>query len=76
MLICLTRQVNISIYNEIEEDNELDVNQLFERFYRSPNAKKDGSGIGLSIASEIVNLHKAQIKVTKENNILKFNISF
>ena len=69
-------KVNISIYNDIEEDNELDVNQLFERFYRSPNAKKNGSGIGLSIAQEIVNLHKAQIKVTKENNILKFNISF
>ncbi|MCR5564673.1 MAG: HAMP domain-containing histidine kinase [Gammaproteobacteria bacterium] len=69
-------KVNISIYNDIEEDNELDVNQLFERFYRSPNAKKNGSGIGLSIAQEIINLHKAQIKVTKENNILKFNISF
>ena len=69
-------KVNISIYNDIEEDNELDVNQLFERFYRSPNAKKEGSGIGLSIAQEIINLHKANVKVTKENNILKFNISF
>ena len=69
-------KISLSFYNSIDEDNELDINQLFERFYRSPNAKKDGSGIGLSIAKEIIDLHHANIKVTKENNNLKFLITF
>ena len=66
----------ITFYNSVDSDLELDISLLFERFYRSPNSKKEGSGIGLSIAKEILNLHKANIKVTKENNILKFFITF
>ena len=70
------KKISLIVWNTIEEDADIDINLLFERFYRSPNAKKDGSGIGLSIAKEIINLHKGKIKVNKENNILKFVISF
>ena len=69
-------KVEINFVNDVE-DNELDVNQLFERFYRSPHSnKKEGSGIGLSIAKEIIDLHKAKINTSIKDNKIYFNIIF
>ena len=68
------KKVEISFSNDIE-DNEMDTEQLFERFYRSPNSvSKEGSGIGLSIAKEIVELHKGKISVTVKENRIYFVI--
>ena len=69
-------RVEINFDNDIEDD-EVDVNQLFERFYRSPHSnKKEGSGIGLSIAKEIVDLHKAKITASIKDQKIYFNIIF
>ena len=69
-------KVEIIFSNDIEDD-EVDVNQLFERFYRSPRSnKKEGSGIGLSIAKEIVELHKAKISASIKDKKIYFNIIF
>lgn len=62
--------------NTIDTKDEVDVKQINERFYRSPSAKKEGSGVGLSIAQEIINLHKGNIKIEKNNNSLTFLITF
>ena len=60
------RKNEIVFFNDIE-DNEIDTNLLFERFYRSPNSVTKE---GLSIAKEIVELHKGKISVSiKENKI-------
>ena len=68
------RKIEIIFSNDIE-DNEMDTEQLFERFYRSPNSvSKEGSGIGLSIAKEIVELHKGKISVAIKENKIFFNI--
>ena len=67
-------RINLTFSNDIEENSEVDVNQLFDRFYRSPNAKKSGSGIGLSIAGEIIRLHKGKVSAKIENNLIIFNI--
>ena len=68
--------VEINFSNDIEDD-EIDINQLFERFYRSPHSnKKEGSGIGLSIAKEIVDLHKAKISASIKNKKIYFIIVF
>ena len=49
----------------------------FEQYKESINDnKKDGSGVGLSIAQEIINLHKGKIKIDKSDNILSFKITF
>lgn len=47
-----------------------------ERFYRSPSNKKEGSGVGLSIAQEIINLHKGKISINKNISTLSFIITF
>ena len=68
------RKNEIVFFNDIE-DNEIDTNLLFERFYRSPNSvTKEGSGIGLSIAKEIVELHKGKISVSIKENKIYFTI--
>ena len=62
--------------NSLDEKDELDVSLLSERFYRSPSNKKEGSGIGLSIAKEIINLHKGRLDISKDNNQITFKVSF
>lgn len=65
------------IFSNDVDDKEVDVNQLFERFYRSPNSSsKEGSGIGLSIAKEIVDLHKGKINASIEEDKIYFVIIF
>ena len=54
----------------------MDTNQLFERFYRSPkSSSKEGSGIGLSIAKEIIELHKGKVNVSVKDGKIYFNIT-
>jgi signal transduction histidine kinase/ligand-binding sensor domain-containing protein/DNA-binding response OmpR family regulator len=42
--------------------------RIFEQFYQSPESRKidDGSGIGLTLASEYTKLHKGNIKLASE----------
>ncbi|MCD4680580.1 MAG: HAMP domain-containing histidine kinase, partial [Bacteroidales bacterium] len=43
---------------------EDDQTKIFEEFYRAQNAKaldRDGTGMGLSIVSQVVKIHKAKI---------------
>jgi signal transduction histidine kinase len=49
--------------------SEADLGHIFDKFYRSSNpdvAEKHGSGLGLSIASEIIALHGGKIDVQSE----------
>lgn len=69
-------KIKVLFYND-NKDKEVDVDQMFERFYRSPNSiKKEGSGIGLSIAKEIIDLHKGKAKVYLKDNKIYFEIVF
>ena len=69
-------KIEFRFSNTISKDDEVDVKQIMERFYRSPSNKKEGSGVGLSIAQEIINLHKGKINVEKNNWTLSFLITF
>ena len=70
----INKKVDIIFSNDIEDD-EMDTNLLFERFYRSPKSStKEGSGIGLSIAKEIIELHKGKVNVSVKEGKIYFNI--
>lgn len=53
-----------SIYNSGSHIDEKDIEHVWERFYRSSNAKETyGSGIGLNLVYELTQLHHAHIDV-------------
>lgn len=62
------RNVNalISIENSGPKINEKDINQIFDRFYQVESSRSHkgdkGYGLGLSIASKLVDLHHGEIK--------------
>lgn len=69
-------KIEFRFSNTIDKDDEVDIKQIMERFYRSPSNKKEGSGVGLSIAQEIINLHKGKISVDKNASTINFLITF
>src|SRR5690606_18195887 len=50
---------------EVEDDGpgvpEAERDRILQRFYRVPGASGEGSGLGLSIADEIAQLHQARL---------------
>ncbi len=53
----------------VEDDGsgipELEVDKVFERFYRIPGSPGDGCGLGLAIVKEIADLHKARLELSR-----------
>ncbi|MCZ7667301.1 MAG: ATP-binding protein [Chloroflexi bacterium] len=49
-----------------------EIGHLFERFYRGSNVSQSnipGTGLGLSVVKELVNLHQGEIKIESELNV-------
>ena len=72
------RFTKFEIANTYQNINKINVNKLFDRFYRgdkSRNKKKEGYGIGLSIAESIVDMHKGKINAyVKDKNMICFRV--
>lgn len=47
---------------------EEDLPHIFKRFHRAKSSRKDGFGIGLSMAASIVNLHKGNLRAVNEGD--------
>ena len=69
-------RIEMRFSNTLDKEDEVDASQILDRFYRSPSNKKEGSGVGLSIVSEIASLHKGKVKAEKSGNTLSFLITF
>ena len=69
--------IQLSIFNGGSHINEQDMAHIFERFYQSEEGQKHvGSGIGLNLAYELVQLHHAQITCENiEPDGVEFTIS-
>lgn len=71
--ITLVKQKNtirLSVFNTAECITKENISHLFDRFYRtdsSRNSKNGGYGLGLSIASAIVGVHKGKINASTQD---------
>ena len=68
---------NLDIENECKDISEETLPKIFERFYRGANSvSKDGLGLGLFIAREIIEKHGGNIKASLKENRIKFSVDF
>ena len=68
---------NLDIENECKDISEETLPKIFERFYRGKNSvSKDGLGLGLFIAREIIEKHGGSISASLDENRIKFSIDF
>ncbi|MDU5571069.1 MAG: HAMP domain-containing sensor histidine kinase [Peptoniphilus harei] len=68
---------NLDIENECKDLSEEALPKIFERFYRGKNSvSKDGLGLGLYIAREIIEKHGGNIRASLDENRIKFSVDF
>ncbi|MBR5322586.1 MAG: HAMP domain-containing histidine kinase [Clostridia bacterium] len=73
------RRTVLTVENTYVDVDFLELNKLFDRFYRADKARtfKGGYGIGLSMAKAIVEKHKGEISVyKKDHSIIGFKVIF
>jgi two-component system sensor histidine kinase CiaH len=72
--------IHLGVFNTVESISREDLMHLFDRFYRadkSHNSQTGGYGLGLSIASAIVNTHKGKITAsTQDGKSLLIMVTF
>ncbi len=68
---------NIDIENECQDLSEEALPKIFERFYRGANSvSKEGLGLGLFIAGEIIEKHGGNVKASLDENRIKLSVDF
>jgi len=72
------RQFLFSVANEVEENQEIALEHLFERTYKGDVSRSDthSSGLGLAIAKRIVQLHQGRISVKRKGNVIVFEMIY
>ena len=73
--ISSTKTISIIVQNNgpIIPSNQID--KIFEKFYTT-KAHRSGSGLGLSIVKNVIELHKAQVSVDSSKERTRFKITF
>ena len=68
----------LRISNQVTHPEQIDIEQVFERFYKADVARsKTSTGLGLSIAKELVSRMDGEIeaKIEKEEFIVEMRLS-
>jgi signal transduction histidine kinase/DNA-binding response OmpR family regulator len=65
--------LQMSISNDVIDITQAELNSLFERFYQRKSTDQ-GTGIGLSLVKELVDLYRGELHVKVENEKLSFTI--
>jgi two-component system sensor histidine kinase TctE len=69
--ITVKLQRHPSLCLTIEDDGpgipDIEMDKVFERFYRIPGSPGDGCGLGLAIVKEIAELHNAHFQMSRAN---------
>ena len=71
-------QIYVAVSNPAEKVSQEELNKYFDRFYRadkSRNSSAGGSGLGLTIAKNIVQLHGGSIKAVYNIDLLTFKVT-
>lgn len=69
------KEIHIKFFNQSKVFSKEDLKNIFDKFYRLDNAADiSGSGIGLSICKNIVDLHQGHIEASCEEDGLYFII--
>ena len=69
--------VYLSLYNTCENAEELELDKLFDRFYRGDRSRTEGrggNGIGLAVASAIVEAHGGEITASRSDGGIVFTV--
>ncbi|QQS34842.1 MAG: response regulator [Ignavibacteriales bacterium] len=75
----LNNSALISVLNTGITISKADLSHLFERYYKVHKAEEglfEGTGIGLALVKELVEMHKGTISVSSEYDITEFKLSF
>jgi hypothetical protein len=70
--------MTLAVSNSYAEGEGVDYSRFFDRFYRqdqSHNREKKGYGIGLSMASEMVQQFKGKITVSYKDGMISFVVT-
>ena len=78
ILLEKNNKAKMSFINDCEDVEKININRIFDRFYRGDlsrnNEKTEGFGIGLSMAKSIVEAHKGKIDAKPEGERISFNV--
>ena len=75
IIVKLYNNGTIEFSNKTDKIDSTSLEKIFDRYYTVKNTKKS-SGIGLSIAKQLVNLSGGQIKALYKNGSLIIKIYF